>query len=89
MTNLERYIMLERVYADVDGTTSALVVPLAEILDKLYESLTRWELEYLWQRQDCVYPNGIKGLSGVESLDRIPLPKNMLWGALDQPRLKE
>ena len=88
MNNLERYIMLERVYVDLeehnDFESSA---QLENVVSQIFFKLTSEELNYLTNRSDAISKHGIKFLKSVESLDTIPLPHDMLWGALNQPRL--
>jgi len=85
MTNLEYYLMLERVWVDMkqhhlsDPKYQKLFNALEDASTEAWYMLTEAELEYTWNRGMIV---------GPEVMDTIPLPAGMLWGALNQPRLQ-
>jgi hypothetical protein len=71
MTWLERYILLERVFADLEDSNEFKTSELMEnILNEIYYKLNEEDLEYIWNRGK---------FEKTEDLDHVELPKNQLW----------
>ena len=71
MTWLERYILLERVFADLEDCEEFKASELMEnVLEVIWYKLNKEELEYIWNRGK---------FEKSQDLDNIELPKTMLW----------
>jgi len=72
MTWLERYLMLERVFADLDESgENEIAASLDDCLERVWMSLNDEEQAYIYERGN---------LLSARDLDQFILPDNMLWG---------